>query len=72
MLSNLQNVTEGLRILTGVLAPYVVSELRSRFGTEWWSKGVLTVLFDNQKRGLPDDGDDETLTASLDAARCFI
>ena len=72
MMSNYQNVTEGLRILTGVLAPYVASELRSRFDDDWWAKGVLGVLFDNQKRDLPTDGDDETLTAHLDAARCFV
>ena len=72
MMSNYQNVTEGLRILTGVLAPYVASELRSRFDDDWWAKGVLGVLFDNQKRSLPVAGDDEKLTASLDAAQCFI
>ncbi len=72
MMSNHQNVTEGLRILTGVLAPYVASELRSRFGDDWWAKGVLGVLFDSQTRNLPFEGDDETLTARLDAARCFV
>ena len=72
MMSNYQNVTEGLRLLTGVLAPYVASELRSRFDDDWWAKGVLGVLFENQKRNLPAEGDDETLTAHLDAARCLV
>ena len=71
-MSNYQNVTEGIRILTGVLAPYVASELRSRFDDDWWAKGVLGILFDNQKWDLPVEGDDETLTAHLDAARCFV
>ena len=72
MMPNHQKVTEGLQILTGVLAPYVASELRSRFGDDWWTKGVLGVLFDSQKRNLPAESDDETLTVHLDAARCFI
>ena len=72
MMSNYQNVTEGLRTITSVLAPYVASELRSRFNDDWWAKGVLGVLFDSQKRDLPSEGDDETLTARLDAARCFV
>ncbi|MYB35869.1 MAG: ATP-binding protein [Gammaproteobacteria bacterium] len=72
MMSNYQNVTEGLRILTGVLAPYVAGELRARFGEAWWEQGVLGVLYEQQKRDLPARGDDEELTRSLDAAQCLI
>ena len=71
MTTNYQRVTEGLQILTAILAPYVATELRARFSDEWWSRGVLDVLHENQRRGLPVAGEDEELTAKLDAARCL-
>ena len=67
--NNHQRVTEGLRILTTVLAPYVAQELRAQFADEWWSRGVLGVL--HERRGLPVEGDDAALIARLDAARCL-
>ena len=72
MLSNHQRITEGLHILTEVLAPYVAGELRARMGDSWWNQGVLEVLYDNQKRELPLAGEDAELIQSLDAARCLI
>ena len=72
MTTNHQRVTEGLDILTGVLAPYVAAELRARYAGEWWDQGVLRVLWDDQKRGLPPGGADGELTAALDAGRCLI
>ena len=72
MTSNHQRVTEGLQILTEVLAPYVAGELRTRFADEWWGQGVLNVLYDNQKRDLPTAGEDHELVHELDAARCLI
>ena len=72
MTSNHQRVTEGFEILTGVLGPYVCRELRARFGDDWWDHGVLGVLYENQKRGLPPAGEDDELIARLDAARCLI
>ena len=72
MTTNHQRVTEGLDILTGVLAPYVAAELRARYAGEWWDQGVLRVLWDDQKRGLPPGGADGELTAALDAHRCLI
>ena len=69
--SNHQRVTEGFHILTTVLAPYVAQELRAQFGDEWWSRGVLGVLHENQRRDLPAAGDDAALAAKLDAARCL-
>lgn len=69
--TNYQRVTEGLRILTVVLAPYVARELRAKFGDEWWSRGVLGVLRQEQQRDLPAAGADEELRAKLDAARCL-
>ena len=44
--SNHQHVTEGLQVLTKVLAPYVAQELRAKFADDWWSHGVLGVLYE--------------------------
>ena len=66
--SNHQQVTEGLQILTTVLAPYVAQALRAKFADEWWSRGVLGV---DQRRDLPAADDDEALIAKLDAALCL-
>jgi hypothetical protein len=72
MTTNHQRVTEGFDILTGVLAPYVARELGARYGDEWWDMGVLRVLYDTQRRDLPDAGEDDELTHKLDPARCLI
>ena len=69
--SNYQRVTEGLRALTAVLAPYVAQELRAELGAEWWSRGVLGVLHENQRRDLPEAGNDDELIPKLDGARCL-
>ncbi len=68
---NHQRVTEGFQILTGVLAPYVAQELRAKYADQWWSSGVIGVLYEDQRRDLPAAGEDETLIATLDAARCL-
>ena len=68
MTTNHQRVTEGIEILTGVLAPYVAGEVRAGYGDEWWDRGVL---YDSQKRDLPAGGEDDELAATLDAARCL-
>ncbi len=72
MTTNYLRVTEGLDILTGVLAPYVAAELRARYADEWWDQGVRRVLYDDQKRGLPPGGEDDALIPALDASRCLI
>ena len=72
MTSNYQRITEGLQILTEVLAPYVAGELRARFADKWWDQGVLGILYENQRRGLPTTGEDDELIHMLDAARCLI
>ena len=71
MTTNHQRITDGFQILTGVLAPYVGRELRTRFGDEWWNQGVLRVLHDHQKQDLPTDGEDSELIPTLDVARCL-
>ena len=72
MAINHQRVTEGMQILTQVLAPYVSGELRAQFGDEWWDKGVYQIFHEPQKRGLPRQGEDKDLIPKLDAARCLI
>ena len=69
--NNHQLVTEVLQVLTTVLAPYVAQALRAEFADEWWSRGVLGVLPEDQRRNLPAAGNDEALIAKLDAARCL-
>ena len=69
---NHQRVTEGLQALTGVLAPYVARELRTKHADEWWPRGVFDVLYENQRRDLPAAGEDDALIARLDPARCLL
>ena len=69
--TNYQRVTEGLQIVTTVLAPYVAQELRAKFADEWWSRGVLGVLHEHQRRDLPAAGADDALLARLDTALCL-
>ncbi|MDR3343094.1 MAG: hypothetical protein LBT14_10000 [Treponema sp.] len=39
------------------------------FGKDWWNLGVL---YDDQKRDLPDSGDNTKLLNSLDIQRCLL
>ena len=69
---NHRRVTEGLHVLTGVLAPYVARELRAKLADEWWPRGVFDVLYESQRRDLPAGGEDDALIARLDPARCLL
>ena len=71
MTTNYLRLTQGFEVLTNVLAPYVARELRVVYGERWWDRGVIGVLYDDQKRDLPTDGKDEILTSTLDVARCL-
>ena len=71
MTMNYQQVTEGLRVLRAVLAPFVAGELRRHFSDGWWKRGVLEAVYENQRRRLLPSGEDSALIASLDAARCL-
>ncbi|MCY3822382.1 MAG: Swt1 family HEPN domain-containing protein [Nitrospinae bacterium] len=71
MTTNYLHVTQGFEVLTKVLASYVTQELQVTYGEHWWEQGVIDVLYDNQKRDLPTDGNDEILTSTLDVARCL-
>jgi len=66
-------VTKGFRILRDSLAPYIARELSLEFGSNiWWYEGVMKVLYEEQKRNLPDDGDYATLTDALDIFTCLL
>ena len=71
MTTNYLHLTHGFEVLTRVLPPYIMRELRTAYGEEWWRQGVLGVLYDNQKYDLPIDGGDEKLISTLDIARCL-
>ena len=72
MANNHVQVSQGFRILLGVLAPYMARELGNEFGNNWWTDGVMDVLYDDQKRDLPYSGDLAKLVDSLDIARCLL
>ena len=68
MSSNHEKVRQGERVLLGTLSAYVCKELKQTYGAHWWEDGVLDILYDDQKRGLPLAGDWGTLVDSLDMA----
>jgi hypothetical protein len=72
MADNHSQVSQGFRILLGSLAPYVARELGNDFGKDWWTTAVIDILYDDQKRDLPDSGDWAKLVDSLDIARCLL
>ncbi len=68
---NVDIINQGFRYLLKALAPYVARELWSEYTDEWWSKGVLNTLRDEQRKGLPEKGDWAELVDSLDIMRCL-
>jgi len=72
MESNHTKVSNGFRILRGALAPYIAHELENEFGDDWWNEAILNVLYDDQRRDLPQSGDFDKLMGSLDIARCLL
>lgn len=65
-------ITRGFENLLSILQPFVTTELKSEYGSYWWTDAVLTRLLDKQRVGLPTSGDDETVSKSLDIERCLI
>ncbi len=65
-------VVRGFDVFTRAAAPMVRNALQAHCGPDWWATGVLKVLRDHQKRGLPSKGNDQELARSLDAARLLI
>lgn len=72
MTTNHQQITAAFQILTEVLGPYIAQELGAKFEGEWWSKGVLGVLRDHQRRDLPTKVEGKNLVEKLDAALCLL
>ena len=70
--NNHTQVSQGFRILLGAFAPYIARELGNEFGDNWWMEGVLNVLYDEQKRDLPNSCDWAKQVDSLDIARCLL
>lgn len=71
MENNHVQVSQGFRTLLGGLAPYIARELGNELGNNWWTDGVMDVLYDDQKRDLPDSGDWAKLVDSLDILNCL-
>lgn len=60
-------------VLRPMLAAFVQKKLAQHFGAEnWWRRGVLDVLYEDQKRFLPREGTYEELTDSLDVQNCLL
>ena len=60
-------------ILRPMLSAFVAQKLSQHFGTEnWWQRGVLDVLYPDQKRFLPTAGTYEELTDALDMQLCIL
>lgn len=73
MNDNYQLVTDGFQLLNEMLAPYVAAQLQGKFGREnWWREGVLGILFEEQLRDLPREGEWGELVDSLEPARCLL
>ena len=70
--NNHTQVSQSFRTLLGAFAPYIARELGNEFGNNWWTDGVMNVLYDEQKRDLPFSGDWAKLVDSLDIARCLL
>ncbi len=70
--NNHTQVSQGFRILLGSFAPYIARELGNELGDNWWTEGVINVLYDEQKRNLPYSGDWAKVVDSLDIARCLL
>lgn len=68
---NYDQIVKGLNILKSGLAPYIAMELGNEFGNDWWQKGVLDLLYDEQKRNLPISGEWGALVDSLDVLNCL-
>lgn len=69
---NHTRITQGFQSLQQALAPYICVELKNAFGADWWQQAVMNRLYDEQKRSLPEQGDDAAVMKSLDVQRCLL
>jgi hypothetical protein len=70
-MDNHELVSKGFRSLRDALSVFISNELSSTQGQDWWNKAVISILRDDQKRGLPLSGDFDALAGSLDIANCL-
>ena len=64
-------ISQEFRAMRDMLAQYIGHELSQEFGDNWWQEGVMNILYDDQKRNLPEGGSFEELTNSLDVFMCL-
>lgn len=71
-MSNYDYVNRGFDLLLDVLADYVTTELKDKYGPmDWWREGVLACLGPEKSRNLPREGSFGDLVKSLDLISCF-
>lgn len=63
---NYEKINEALRILRNAMVPYIAQELKNVYKEDWWTKGVIDRLYDDQKRNLSRSGNEQELLDSLD------
>lgn len=71
MENNYIQIQEGFRTLLKVMAPYMAREFHNEFGKDWWRVAVIDTLYEEQRRGLPETGEWNTLVDSLDIQQCL-
>ena len=64
-------VAKGFDILNKCMARYIVQELYAAYGDDWWQKGVLDGMYEDQKRDLPASGTLKELVSALDVLKCL-
>lgn len=64
-------ISTGFRYLLAGIGPYIARELKAEHGEDWWQKGVWDVLYEDQRRGLSQIGEEKDLIGSLDVQRCL-
>ena len=71
---NLSEIGNALNItLRPLLAGFVANKLIKRFGNKnWWQDGVISPLYDYQKRDLPQSGTYADLTDAMDIQLCLL
>jgi hypothetical protein len=72
-MENHATIMQGFKVLRSLLAGYIGRELSLEHGDKmWWQESVMGILYDDQKRNLPQSGDFSELTDSLDVANCLL
>lgn len=64
-------ISQAFKEVRDVLAPYIAQTMQKVYRHDWWQNGVMSVLYEDQKRDLPEDGSYSELVDSLDIQRCL-